>query len=124
MGNKLFGVDIAAIIKKSMASGLLPVTLIKEIPGARGAVLSAGQPLAPKSYACRGFTDEYKLNQFDGNTILRGDKKILILGDTLPKGITPEGNDRVVCENITYVIQGVPERDPAAATYVCQVRGG
>ncbi len=124
MGNKLFGVDIAALLKKNMATGLLPVKLIKETPGARDAAnLTAGQPLVPKSYNCRGFTEEYKLSEVDGTTIQRGDKKILILGDTLPKGILPVANDRVECEKITYVIVGVG-RDPAAATYTCQVRGG
>jgi hypothetical protein len=124
MGNRLFGVDIAAILKQSLASGLLPVKLIKEIPGARGADLTDGQVLTPRSYNCRGFTEEYKLREIDGTNVQRGDKKVLILGDTLPSGIVPQLNDRIECERIIYTISGVPSRDPAAATYVCQVRGG
>lgn len=123
MGQKLFGVNISGIIKQSMAAGLLPLTLIKQIAGARGADLTDGQAISQKKYPCRGFIDEYKLNQIDGTTVQRGDKKILIIGDTLPAGIIPEANDRIIAEGITHVIPGVPERDPAAATYICQARG-
>jgi len=123
VGNRLFGVDISGIIKQSMAAGLLPLTLIKEIPGARGAALTDGQAISEKKYPCRGFIDEYKLSQIDGTTVQRGDKKILIIGDTLPAGVVPQANDRIIAEGATYVIPGVPERDPAIATYVCQARG-
>lgn len=124
MGNPLFGVDIAKILSQSLGKGLLAVKLIKETPGARGADLTAGQALQAKSYNCRGFTEEYKLSELEGTGVQRGDKKILILGDTLPKGIVPVKDDRIECEKIIYVIMGVPARDPAAATYVCQGRGG
>lgn len=124
MGNPLFGINISGIIKQAMAKGLLPLVLVKEIPGARDAAdLTDGQALAEKRYPCRGFIDSYALRQIDGTTVQRGDKKILIIGDTLPAGVIPEPNDRIVAEGITHVIQGTPERDPAIATYVCQGRG-
>lgn len=123
MGTKLFGVDIAGIIKQSMAKGLPSLTLIKEVAGARGTNMTDGQALAQRRYSCRGFIDDYQLSQIDGTNVQKGDKKILIIGDTLPKNVVPESNDRIVAEHTEYVIKGVPARDPAAATYICQSRG-
>lgn len=124
MGNRILSTDIAGLLKKHLGPLLLPVVLIKQVAGARDDTeLTAGQAISPRRYPCRGITESYELRQIDGTTVQTGDKKILILGDTLPRGVIPEANDRVICERIEYVIQGVPERDPDAATYVCQGRG-
>lgn len=122
---KLFGVDIASEINKAMGPGLLPLQLLRRTPGARtsGATTSGTNPTS-KSYPCRGFTDSYSDSQFDGTLIRRGDRKVLILGASLPSGITPRPGDAVVVPSEgTYEVVGIPERDPAGATYVCQGRG-
>lgn len=123
MGNPLFGVNISGIIKQAMAKGLLPLVLVKEVAGPRGTIMTEGQVISPRRYPCRGFIDSYKTYQITGTSVQAGDKKILIIGDTLPTGVVPEMNDRIIAEGTEHVIASLPERDPAAATYVCQARG-
>jgi len=124
MGNHLFGKDIAGQIAKKLGPGLLPFTLIKVVTGARDAMdPSAGPASTEVPRACRGILEDYRDSQFDGTTIKRGDRKALLLGDTIAGGAVPEPSDKLTAEGRTYIIVGVPARDPDAATYVCQVRG-
>lgn len=118
----LFGVNIAGIIGQSMDSGLLPVTLTKVAPGVRSTTdPTAGTNEVRKSYPGRGFIDDYKDYQINETTIRRGDRRILVTGNSL-RGIVPVTGDEIKIEGINYTIIKVL-RDPAAATYTCQVRG-
>lgn len=120
---KLFGVDIAKEIAKGMAGGLLPAQLIKPVTGNRTTGdLTGGTNPSSKTYTCKGFTEEYRDSQFDGEVILRGDRKVILLGGTLPAAVAPQPGDKVKIENRTYSVVNVG-RDPAAATYTCQARG-
>ena len=124
MGIKLFGLDIAAEIDKAMSSGLPDITLTKNTVGSRTTgSLTGGQTLTPTSYSCKGFVDNYTVDEIDGTNIKKSDHKILIIGDSLPNGIVPEPGDTITAESNIYKIQrdGV-ERDPAAATYLCHSR--
>lgn len=123
---KILGVDIAGIAAKALGSKLLPVTLTVVTPGTRNtADLTAGTGPTTVDYACRGLIEDYKAGAVDGTQIQFGDRKVLILGKTINAGNTaPKPGDRVTIEGRTYTI--VPKgvgRDPAAATYSCQVRG-
>lgn len=124
MGSKLFGVDIAKIIAKQMGPGLLPLKLRRRTQGTRDETdPTAAIPMATKDFGCRGIISDFTSKEIDGTTVQRGDKKVLILGDTLPRGIVPQSNDYVVAENVIGVITGILKRDPAAATYTLVVRG-
>jgi hypothetical protein len=124
MGNKLLGKDIAGILASKLGPKLLPFTLIKVVTGARTVGDPAAGPAAVETpRTCRGILEDYRDSQFDGTTIKRGDRKALLLGDTIAGGAIPEPNDKLTAEGRTYVIVGIPARDPDAATYVCQVRG-
>lgn len=119
----LFGIDIAALIASNMGPGLLPATLRKVTPGTRDpSDLSGGTNPTEQAFACRGIIDEYRESQFDGTLIQRGDRKVLILGGTLPSGVVPEQGDKISIEGQVFQVVGVPSRDPAAATYTCQAR--
>lgn len=121
--SKLFGVDIAGILKSAMASGLLPVKLTRLQNGARTAGdLTAGPAVSRKTYNCRGVATEYALSQFDGDLVQKGDRKVLILGATLPANVVPQTGDLVAIEGVESQVVDV-RRDPATATYECQVRG-
>lgn len=123
MGNNLFGADIAGKLAKALGPGLLPMTLIKVVPGTRTPTdPSAGTNPTRRSFPCRGILDTYKLGQIDGTIIKHGDRKALILGGTLPKGVSPEPNDEVKIEGSTFTVCNPVERDPDAASYLCQVR--
>lgn len=125
MGNTLFGIDIAGIIDQEMSAGLLDLTLIKITPGTRTVgQLTAGTNPTSASTAGKGIIDDYQDRQINETTIKRGDRRVLIIGNSLSGGaVIPEAGDQVTIEGATYEIVGV-ERDPAAATYTCQVRGG
>lgn len=120
-GNKLFGVDIAAIVDKAMSAGLLPVTLTHITPGTRGADSTAGTQPTETTHAARGIVDDYSRGEIDGTMIVFGDKKILLIGDSISPTAEPESGDRIEIEGSTYSIIHV-KRDPAKATYVCQSR--
>jgi len=123
MGNHLFGKDIAGVINAKLGPLLLPLTLIKVTSGARNpAEPSAGTTLTEANHPGRGILDSYRDSQYDDTIIKRGDRKALILGDSLPAGVIPVPSDKLVIEGREYNVIGV-ERDPDAATYTCQVRG-
>ena len=121
-GNRLFGVDIAGIVDKAISSGLLPATLHHTTPGTR----TPGDPTAGVNstelpYACRGIADDYSDHSIDGTIILVGDRKILLIGNSIAGGIVPQQNDGITIEGVRYTIINI-KRDPAAATYLCQGR--
>lgn len=123
MGNKLFGVDIAKIIKDEIGPGVLPATLIKVTPGTRSASdPTAGTSPTQQSFSCRGFIDTQALRNIDGTLVEDGTKKIVLIGDTIDGGNTaPDTGDQITIEGTTYSIERV-NRDPAAATYTCIAR--
>lgn len=120
----LFGIDIAGLIADAMGDDLIPGTLTKVTPGTRDpAALAGGTRPSSRSYQFSGIVEDYRDSQIDGTNIVRGDRRVLILAGTLQRGIRPEGSDKVKIEGVEYYIVGVPARDPATATYSCQVRG-
>lgn len=119
----LFGVDIASEINQAMGQGLLPVTLTKATTGTRTTgSLTSGTVPSTDDYTGRGFLSDYKDRQINGTSVLTGDRKVSILGASLPTGIVPAAADKVTIEGSTFNIVNV-KRDPAAAMYTCQVRG-
>ena len=118
---KLFGVDIAKEIASAMGPGLLPATLITvaSITPSSG-TLTEGSTSEKKS-SCRGVIEDYSNSQIDGTIVLRGDRKVLLLGGTLPNNVVPDVNDNLEIEGKRFTIIRV-QRDPAAASYECQVR--
>lgn len=123
MGNNLFGAHIAEKIAKAMGSKLLPVRLLKKTPGTIDtSKLTAAQPESIRAFSCRGFFDYFDSHRMGGTAIKQGTRVVLILGGTLPVGVVPEPDDRVVCEGETVEIVGPVVRDPDAATYVAEVR--
>jgi hypothetical protein len=122
---KLFGVDIAAIIKKEVGPGLFPGTLYSKTAGTRNpADPTAGpQGAVVTTHTFRGIAQTYTDDEIDNNLILREDRKILIIAGTLSPAIEP-------LTGMTVTVDGTPglfeivrvKRDPASATYLCQGR--
>ena len=126
MGNKLFGVDIAGLIKKNVAPGVLDATLVKVAPGTRTpGALTGGTNPTTTNYPCRGFIDSQRVAFANGSTVKEGNKVVVLIGDTIDggSGVAPAPGDRIMIEGTTYVIPegGTIDRDPAAATYACEV---
>ena len=123
MGNKLFGVDIAGALNTALGPLLPSMTLTKVLPGTRSASdPSAGTQPTSRAYPCKGILDTYRTSQIDQTIVKQGDRKALLLGDSLPSGVVPAPGDTVTAEGAVFTVVAV-ERDPDAATYTCQVRG-
>lgn len=119
---KLFGVDIATILAKELGPGLLPVTLIVVTAGVRGSDLSAGTNPSSKSINGKGFIESYEDSDIDGTLIQSGDRKITLIANTFEGYPVPVQGNKITIEGSTYLITKPVKRDPAAATYTCQVQ--
>lgn len=128
MGNKLFGVDISKIIKDNIGPGVLPATLTKMASGARTpGQLTGGTNPTGTPFPCKGFIDTQADRFKDGTLVRAGSKVVVLIGDTIDGGApasAPAPGDKIFIENTTYIIpeDGKIGRDPAAATYSCEVR--
>lgn len=116
----IFGEDIAGQINKELGPLVFPVILTKS-SAFRNTTDSTDQSVVTVDHAGKGFVADYEDRFVDGTIIQRGDKQVIILGASLPSGIIPKPNDKTTIESEVKVIINV-ERDPAGATYTCQVR--
>jgi hypothetical protein len=125
MGTKLFGVDIAGIIKTAMAPGLPQATLMKPTVGALDSAAPTATPsVSYRPFPCRGFEDTTIDNRVPGTATQQPVRRILLIGDTLPSGVLPEPGDLIVILGETLEITGKGvTSDPARATYVCDCLG-
>ncbi|MCH9664661.1 MAG: hypothetical protein K0U41_02295 [Gammaproteobacteria bacterium] len=120
---ELFGIDIAGIVAQEIGPRVLPATLIVITRGPRDpADPTEPGPEIRTPHPCRGFIEDYDDDKIDGTLVQRGDRLVTLIGGTLPSGIIPTGSDKVTIEDSTYNVERI-KRDPAAATYQCQVRG-
>ncbi len=120
----IFKADIAGEIHKELKTLVFDITLTKVEPGTRtpGALTGGTNPVET-GYTVKGFVDEYQDRHIDGTLIQRGDRKIVILGASLPSGTVPEPSDKITAEGETRtIVEDGVKRDPAGATYTCQVR--
>lgn len=118
---KLFGVDISGIVAKEVGPGLLDAILIKVIAGTRTPLNLAGgtNPTKPQ-FTCKGIVEP--LSSLRPNSIVAdATGAVLLIGDTIQGGQVPETGDEIFIEGTNYTIVKV-DRDPAAATYMCQVK--
>ena len=119
--NDLFGVKIQDLIGSAFAGQLVSMTLKSITPGTRSvADPMAGTAPTSVDVVCEGVIDVYTERNIAQALVEVGDKKALILakplGDTVPKP-----GDGLTAEGTTYRVVRV-ERDPAIATYTCQIR--
>ena len=118
----LFGIDIAGIVAQEIGPGLLPATLIQVRNGVRTpGNLTGGTNPTENNIGGRGVISDYADSQINGTLIKKGDRQVLLIANTFPGKPVPVPDDKVIIENLTYNIVAV-KRDPAAATYKCQVR--
>lgn len=130
MGNGLFenyGVDIAGLVNEHLSPGLLPVTL--KHWGAQSGTRTEGELSKPPSRAAdsthtaRGMISDFDPNEFSSSQLLEaGDRKVLLVAESITPSTEPTSGDTVTIESKTYRVARVLKRDPAAATYVLQVR--
>lgn len=128
MGNELFGVDIAGIIADATGGQLLDVTVTRYADGARQpGNLTGGKTRTSTTFTgISGFWEDFTGDPPPGVEIELGDRKAVLIGDTIPAGGVPERNDAITMEGETLYAVKLLERDPAAAVYVylCRDRQG
>lgn len=118
---ELFGIDIAALVAQEIGPGLKDVTLSVVTPGIRNPnEPTAGVNSTIVSHIGKGVVLDYEDSEVDGTIVQRGDRQVLLIADTFPN-VVPSTTDRITAEGRTYNVINI-ERDPAAATYTCQVR--
>ncbi|MHA1859155.1 MAG: hypothetical protein ACTSUU_06890 [Candidatus Thorarchaeota archaeon] len=114
----IFGANIDREIANALGPLVFSLTLTKSEPSTRTDVTD-GRTNVETSYIGRGFIDDYRDSRIDGTIILTGDRVVTILGASI--SIVPEPEDTVNIEGQNWKIIKVA-RDPAGATYECQVR--
>jgi hypothetical protein len=130
VSNGLFasdGVDVAQLIADNLGPRVLPCVLYKAgAPGVRDPAnpTKAPVPAAPSEHKCRGFIEDFSSYEIDGTLIKAGDKKVTLLTNTIQGKVVPDDGDRdtVLVEGTRHSIHRILSRDPAAATYLLQVR--
>lgn len=117
MGQHFFGIDLAATAAAE-GDNFADVTLTVVSYGARA---TAFGPRAPTetAHACKGFVGNYTDRQRENSLIEKGDRRVVILAETLPAGVKPEPEDLVTIATVAYRIKEVTT-GAATATWVCQ----
>lgn len=115
----IFRAGIANQIAQAMGPLLFPLTVIKRTSSTR-AGLTGGVNTREEKYSGRGFIDDYRDSRIDGTIIKVGDRMVTIMGASI--SVVPEPDDQITIEGRTWTIVGPVRRDPAGATYECQVR--
>lgn len=120
----IFGEDIAGKLYQGLRDKVFDIILTKIEPGTRTpGSLTGGTNPTETDHTVKGFVDEYQDKHIDGTLIKRGDRKVIILGGSLPSGTVPEPSDQLTAEGETRtIVENGVKRDPAGATYICQVR--
>lgn len=120
----IFGADIAGKILQNLGSRVFDLTLTKVEAGTRGSSLTAGTSPSRTDHTVKGFVDSYTDRQVADSLVQQGDRKIVILGASLPSGVVPEPTDEITDEagTVYVIVENGVNRDPAGATYECQSR--
>ena len=123
-----FGIsNMPRIIQDALGgtNALVAATLHSRVEGARSGGITAGRDIVSTDYPCRGFLDSQRIADAAGTVTENGVLVIVLLGNSINGGNTaPRPGDRVTIEGQLFHISDDTEvnRDPASATYACEVR--
>lgn len=122
---RLMGVDIPAILHKSLSPRLLPGKLFVEQTSARDPNNPTAGPIhaTPIEHTFRGMFASYDDKEIDGNLVQKEDRKVLMTAKSLRPAIVPAHGMKVSVSGTPglWRIERV-KMDPATATYTCQAR--
>lgn len=123
---KLFGVNIAGILNKELAPGLLrgklysPQDVIRDPDNPTVGLAADGGVI---THNFQGIIQSYSDDEIDNNLILKEDRKILIIAESLKPSVVPATGMYIEMSDApgVWIVVSVA-RDPASATYICQGR--
>lgn len=128
MGQKLFGVDIAGLVNKHIAHGLLEATVSRPNTqlGVRTSPTSGLTKGPPLLYSGRGIWKSIDLENADGTNILVTDRIALLIAESFTPVYVPQKDDAITINSMTLIAQRILKEDPATATYqvLCRDRVG
>ena len=108
--------------------GVKPLTLVKVTPGTRtpGAI-SAGTNPTTTNYPGNGWIKQLTARDLPGTEITVNDRKLAILGGSLPAGVIPAPQDKVAMVDLdgtskTFVLVGPIAADAVGAVFTFQAR--
>lgn len=119
--SNFFGVDIKSVIAATFKGQLAVGTLTKVALDVRDPDNLTQPYRTETSYTFDGTIEDYTESQMAGTSIQVGDRKVIVLAGTLSSPVVPAPNDKITMESSVYKIVAI-KRDPAGATYTCQVR--
>jgi hypothetical protein len=126
---KLFGVNIADILNRALSPGMFTGYLLVGQGGAR----NPNDPTAGITFedvansSFQGIVNTYRDDEIDNESVLREDRKILIIAESIDPPTVPAVGMKIDMSQDHLGGQGFwtivrVTRDPAHATYVCQGR--
>lgn len=121
----LFNANIAGAINSALGPLVLSATLTRHTHGTRNpASVTAGLTVGATTtaYPCKGFIDEWSKANEPKTLVEENDRKIVLLGGSLPDAIDPQTGDTITIEGRDYIVTGPVMRDPAGATFTCRGR--
>lgn len=112
----IFGVNIGATIRQAFDGKLLPTHIKRTIPGEYDPVTDErGEPTVLE-YITDGVVESYSDEMIAAGLATEKDRKILIIAQPI-SGFPPKIGDKIIIEDETYTVTGIPARDPGGATY-------
>lgn len=130
----LFGIEIDQIVSDALDGQLKTATLTRDGEYPAGVEYDPiddryedanGDPVSEPSdqeFTTEGIVESYSDKMISEGLVEQNDRKILLIAKKL--GTTPKSGDKITIESETYTVVGVPERDPASATWIVQGRAG
>lgn len=121
---KLFGIRIDKLINDNVGP-LFQGVLYQDIGGTRDPLNPTAGPVggSARPHTFEGLTQFYRDNEVDNELILHEDRKVLIKTLSLRPAVVPVAGMRLTIEDSVGTFQVIRvNRDPASATYLCQVR--
>ncbi|MAO65054.1 MAG: hypothetical protein CL666_08640 [Balneola sp.] len=119
----IFGVDIQGIVSDAFSGQLKPVTLTRENKGDYDPPTDSYRDGAdPDTYTTEGIVEDWAAYLVESGAVEANTRKILMIAK--PLGTEPKQGDTITIEGDSYMVVGIPERDPDTATWVVQGRVG
>ena len=118
----LFGIDAGQVFLDTLGDLVQDAILIVSTPSTRtpGSLTQGTQPTTANK-TCKGYIEDYDNSQIDNTLVAKGDRKVVLLVNSMQDNAIPDTGDSITIEGITFEVIDV-ERDTLQAIYICQGR--